>query len=490
MSRTVVCHVRRAANKPNMSYARAMRRRGPSRPPLQGVVVPDEGHTAKKDGAMRNNFVVDILKLNGKEFKGTISHLDAIKLIFVAALGFNPQEFAVAVPGYQGNPTVLFKTKEVFNSDEKFAGKSTFSFIKRIRKEDGETHCEIRGVRLQENGETLARSSNTWVKVEGADYQVKPQTIRRWLLEFGTLMSDITEDKADLELSSEEEELYQGVELTIGIHSVKMRLFIQIPQFLPIDGKKIWIYYKGIPKLCTKCFTHGHLRQACDNDQDDWMTYLDRFMINSELEDELFGKWVGRIADWRLSNADLHQRNMANYEADWEREKERRLKQQDEAEKIIKSFSTLEVQALATGTEQASLADTVSGHPTENSDQPSPHNSGSESSSDTATVCDTDEEIAHTREEQSATNQKPNYKRLHDFNLGEAPKAKTASRVSSGRITQTLDERNTDKRNEFSVGKERDMKKMMTAPDKKIIQMTRKTRSTSVPRNETNATKN
>jgi hypothetical protein len=198
---------------------------------------------------------------------------------------------------------------------------------------------------------------------------------------------------------------------------------------------------------------------------------------------------VGRIADWRLSNADLHQRNVANNEAAHEREQERRQKQREEAEAIVKSFSTLEVQALATGTEQASLADTVSGHPPGTSGHPSPDNSGSESSSDAATVCDTDEEMAHTSGEQSATNQKPNYKRLHDFSPGEAPKAKTASRVSSGRSTQTPDGTNANKQKELSIGKERDTKKT-TAPDRKIIQTTRKTRSTSLPRNETNATKN
>ncbi len=53
-------------------------------------------------------------------------------------------------------------------------------------------------------------------------------------------------------------------------------------------------------------------------------------------------------------------------------------------------------------------------------------------------MCDTDEEMVHTREEQSATDQKPNFKRLHDFRLGGAPKAKVASRVSSGKIAQTL----------------------------------------------------
>jgi hypothetical protein len=95
--------------------------------------------------------------------------------------------------------------------------------------------------------------------------------------------------------------------------------------------------------------------------------------------------------------------------------------------------------------------------------------------------------MAHTSEEQGATNQKPNYKRLHDFTPGEAPKAKTASRASSGRITQTPDGTNTDKRKELLISKEGDAKR--TAPDKKIIQTTRKTRSTSLPRNETNATK-
>ena len=74
-------------------------------------------------------------------------------------------------------------------------------------------------------------------------------------------------------------------------------------------------------------------------------------MINSGLEDKLFSKWVGWMADWRLSNADLLQRKVAFNEPACEREQEQRQKQQDEAEAIIKSFSSLEVQALTTGME-------------------------------------------------------------------------------------------------------------------------------------------
>ena len=141
-----------------------------------------------------------------------------------------------------GIPTELFKMKKIFNIDEKFAGKSSFSFIERIHKEYGEAvisyNCTIRVVREQGNEEESPRSAYTWIKGEGADYQEEPQTIKRWLLGFGTPMSDITEDKMDLELRSDEKELYQGIKLKTGTYSAKMQLFNLIPQLLLIDGKK------------------------------------------------------------------------------------------------------------------------------------------------------------------------------------------------------------------------------------------------------------
>jgi hypothetical protein len=261
--------------------------------------------------------------------------LDAIKLIFVAALGFKPQEFAGAVPGYRGNPTVLFKTKEVFNIDERFADLARFSFIKRIPIDDGSaTHtydCAIRGVR----GKEPTRNPYTWVKIEGADYQLNAQTIKKWLLLYGTLMTDLTEDKVDLELDAEEEELYQGVDLTTGTYSVKMSIHTPIPQFLPMDGKKIRIFYKGIPKLCSRCYGGGHLRHGCKNEEDDWLSYVDNHMIRSDLDDSYYGKWWDRIGDWRLSNDDAHRRHKKEAGEEWEREKERRSLQNERITNII-----------------------------------------------------------------------------------------------------------------------------------------------------------
>jgi hypothetical protein len=84
--------------------------------------------------------------------------------------------------------------------------------------------------------------------------------IKMWLIEYGTLMSDLTEDKIDLELSSEEEEAYQGVELTTGNYSVKMRLAGEIPQYLPCNGKKIRIYHRESKNFVPSAFTQATLK--------------------------------------------------------------------------------------------------------------------------------------------------------------------------------------------------------------------------------------
>jgi hypothetical protein len=319
----------------SMTYAGALR--GSRQPqPLPGVVVPEDGHTLQTEGAMRNNFTVDIFKKNGEDFKGTVKHSDAVKLIFVCALGFKPQDLAGVVPGYRGNPTVLFKTKEVFNIDEKFANLVRFSFLKRLKTSEGEItdtyDCAIRGVRGKEG---QRNDPYTWIKVEGSDYQVEPTVIRMWLSQYGTLMTELMEDKVELELSSEEEELYQGAEITTGTYSTKMLLHKPIPQFLPIAGKKVRIYYRGIAKLCTKCYRQGHLRQACRSEQDNWLSYVDRFMLGSLLAETFFGKWRDRIIDWRKVNSRDHEANLEEMSAREREEIRRREARQGEVESII-----------------------------------------------------------------------------------------------------------------------------------------------------------
>jgi hypothetical protein len=82
-----------------ISYAEAAKSPGRGsesrkrRTTVSTLPVPEEGHLATTEGAIRNNFTVDILKRNGEDYKGTMKRTEAFISIFIGALGFNKEEF-------------------------------------------------------------------------------------------------------------------------------------------------------------------------------------------------------------------------------------------------------------------------------------------------------------------------------------------------------------------------------------------------------------
>jgi hypothetical protein len=282
----------------------------------ESIPIPEEDHLLKTDGALRNNITVEILKKNGEDFRGQITHKDAVKLIYLKALQLPKEDLVSVVPAYRGVPSVLFKLKEVINVDKVFSGRVRFSFTKTVPVEGGvreDTYdCNIRGVR--EVGQPQLQRY-TYLKIEGMDYQVDIEIIKKWLLQFGNIMSEITEDVEKIDISSEEEgdgEFPQDSEVSFatGIYSVKMHLHRKIPQFLPMGGKKIRIYHRGIDKLCLNCYRAGHNRLQCPNDRLDWLSYIDRGMQRANLDISYYGGWVERVADWRLKCPEEHEANV------------------------------------------------------------------------------------------------------------------------------------------------------------------------------------
>ncbi len=124
-------------------------------------------------------------------------------------------------------------------------------------------------------------------------------------------MTDLSEELEELEVSSDEEiELYKGMEMPTRVYSVQMMIKKPIPQFLPIDGKRIKIYHRDIKRICQNCFGGGHYRAACPREKVDWMAYVDYFILESGFEEEMFGKWLSRVNDCRILNGQAHQENM------------------------------------------------------------------------------------------------------------------------------------------------------------------------------------
>jgi len=74
-------------------------------------------------------------------------------------------------------------------------------------------------------------------------------------------------------------------------YSVKLRLTFQIPEFLPIFGKKARIYYHGMPLFCGGCHNVGHLKLDCKLDTTDWWGFIDRLKLAS-VPVEYFGTWI------------------------------------------------------------------------------------------------------------------------------------------------------------------------------------------------------
>ena len=84
-----------------------------------------------------------------------------------------------------------------------------------------------------------------------------------------------------------------------------MRLSREIPQFVPICGKRIRLYYRGITKQCTNCFG-PHTRKVCTSEKVPWIQYVSDFMSSHDhIPREYYGKWDPIVRDWLKNPGDV-----------------------------------------------------------------------------------------------------------------------------------------------------------------------------------------
>ena len=232
--------------------------------------------------------------MNGKPFRGTITPKEAKHIIYKECLGFADfTNFDGVRFGFKGMPIAVFKLKTAINVDELLCVQY-FEF-KRAGTRMGRYYediigCKIRGLRSRQTvGDSLVDTGSDdgtrIVKVEGCEYRITKEQILSWLELYGEVQSDVVEDCFDDD--SEDD----GTNRT-GIYSVKMKLDMDIPQLLPMAGRRIKIYYRGIQKLCTNCFGK-HTRRVCQSIKVPWFEYVRKFRTdNHEIPDELYGKWI------------------------------------------------------------------------------------------------------------------------------------------------------------------------------------------------------
>ena len=78
-----------------------------------------------------------------------------------------------------------------------------------------------------------------------------------------------------------------------------------MPQLIPMHGKRIRLYYRGIIKRCTNCFK-AHQRKNCKEEKVPWIKYVEQFITNfPEIPRESYGRWANMI-DGMSPGADVN----------------------------------------------------------------------------------------------------------------------------------------------------------------------------------------
>ena len=250
--------------------------------------------TPAPEGGMRDEITVEVQTVNEKPFKGSLTFDEALNGIFVHCLELDTKILHGIRFRYSGCPTIKYKLKMQINVDE-LKRSEYFEFYRHYKVRGEERYdtfgCKISGIRSAGEPFTQADSdpSIRWLKIEWAEYSVEKAQIVEWLAMYGEPVNELTED---VHPNSDSDADQFGT----GTYSIKMRLTKEVPQLLPMWGKRIRVYYRGVQKLCPNCFG-PHARRNCKSEKVSWIQYVLKFMeSNPEIPAKLYGKW------WKIVN--------------------------------------------------------------------------------------------------------------------------------------------------------------------------------------------
>ena len=248
--------------------------------------------TAPPDGPLRDYIVVEIRQVNGAPFKGSLHYKEAKYGIFEQCLKQDPTTIHGLNFAFSDYPIVKYKLKHQINIDD-LRPVEFFEYHRSYKVNGHEKtdilQCKIKGIRSDYSEQTDRQEEDSdenirWVKIEWCDWAIEEHEILAWLEQFGEPIGHITEE---IYPDSDSD----GDPTGNGTFTVKMKLHSPIPQLLPMWGKRIRIYYRGVQKLCPRCFGN-HPRKNCRSEKRRWVDYILDFMDHyQEIPKEIYGRW-------------------------------------------------------------------------------------------------------------------------------------------------------------------------------------------------------
>ena len=198
--------------------------------------------TPPPEGCMRDVLNIAVLSRNEEEYRGTVTYNEAKYEIFLKSLDL-PEDLLHGIKIQFGKgPNISFKLTEQIDIDD-LSELEFFEFERHITTNGvsrTETfQCKIKGIRQrrpqvgeQQDHRGMSEEPNVFnVRVIGCDYSIEEEEILEWLRMYGETFGKLNEN------------FYYDPNPSAkptgdGTYTVKMRIDKQIPQFLPMHGKK------------------------------------------------------------------------------------------------------------------------------------------------------------------------------------------------------------------------------------------------------------
>ena len=190
---------------------------------------------------------------------------------------------------FKGHPVITYRLREQINVDTTFESED-FVFERDSGSGRSLLRGKIHGLRIQgQSNKNNQLPMTRWVKLENCQWAFGEEKTLEWLSKFGKPLTPLEEETYNFG-SNNEDDCQDAV--GTGNLSAKMTIEQEIPQFLPMMGQKVRVYYRGITKLCINCYQPGHIKKNCKNSTVGWIDYVQKFKEEHDFSDELYGNWI------------------------------------------------------------------------------------------------------------------------------------------------------------------------------------------------------
>jgi hypothetical protein len=233
---------------------------------------------------------IELLTINGKPFLGQVLD-DELLYIWVKVFNRDIEELfgVTSTKSLTRNVRGTYKLKKATKLSE-IVDSGEFSYEKFL--DDGQSEVvtgKILGFGALKAAE-IGELTRVTVKT---NFGVEADGVINWLRLYGIITS-----KYDFTASNN----VGNTGIRSDVLQAEIVLKKHIPEYLPMYGQKVVVHYPGIPRMCNRCYTIGHMSRDCNNIKKDWIEY-----VNSLVEDgvniEMVGSWKQAIQRWKNANA-------------------------------------------------------------------------------------------------------------------------------------------------------------------------------------------